>query len=556
MKQMFDWKTKNQRKWRAIRWMALIGLLTLLLLGCGGSGDGGSHGGGETIDNSHLYGNYKIGLSTNLCDVEGDVLYLDLEVGNDAERMDEDGYLYIPQTSNSTSSTEQDSAEGTTETTTVTVDGNTVTLLRRVVVDADGSLADEDHVVFTFNDTYTMAEISGHLYKYYSDIDEGDCVGKIWNGAGWRVSDAAPEVTNAFLQTRNPGGVRGWLDFDKGGSMINGDEIDTIRLLNASDTAQEISPSGPYRDVVYQGTWNGTTGQAEFPGPLFYGGMFVTYDGAAPLAPGDYTYEVLLQDATLLTYTLNFPEALLLPVVDEESMQVQWLADGSLQLDWQSPESDDYSRVQVEIYDVDGYSYAGGPYSNEEMVFSAQLPKSHRQLIIPAATIEEINSAKVPKLLRWRMRTLAFNDDTPPNQYARGYSSAIGIEFDPGVTDTASGTWSLDGTTLTLSYTASTFTDCGPVVSPGETVVETFSVDTGESPMIISNEDIDLYWWRFAGDTTEAPFTGKWYGYSGEFNWTLGNTYVLDIVETETDSGTFTLKGLISVCVEEPEEST
>ena len=146
--------------------VALLPLLILfMVLGCSSSGGDGSGSPAGTVDNSVFYGTYDVTLRIGECAEET----MSVTVGNDQSRDGEDGYVYVPEDTNSVTFT----SDG--EDVTVTVSGNTVTVER-----AEGTWTFD--IEIDFSDDYSSVTITG------TASGDDECNGTI-EGSGTKISD-------------------------------------------------------------------------------------------------------------------------------------------------------------------------------------------------------------------------------------------------------------------------------------------------------------------------------------------------------------------------------
>lgn len=209
---------------------------------------------------------------------------------------------------------------------------------------------------------------------------------------------------------------RGWLNFSKNGEAILEADISSVVLKNSQgasvNTSNKTFVTGPY----VLGSWNANTSSVDFSDPLNNSGFSIDL-GNTPLSSGLYTYEVTKHNGEVLSLTLNYPGQTAMPFVISSSISSEWLEDGSLKLTWTNP-AGTFDRQVVYACDQD---------FNDIMYVT--LPKSADELIIPETVISQLENLIHPESIRVQVQTRIFADTPDKNNYARGYSNQVIVDW-------------------------------------------------------------------------------------------------------------------------------
>jgi hypothetical protein len=211
---------------------------------------------------------------------------------------------------------------------------------------------------------------------------------------------------------------RGWLEFTKYKEPIDESDITQIELKDSEGNPVTLDGTTFWPYSYFSGDWNEENSSVEFSGPYYGSGFSIRFPEETKLLAGTYTYEATTSQADLLTLTRDFPYAMVLPVVDDDSMKYEWLGDGGLHLTWSVPVIN-HDELRIVLMDQDG----------NDLLY-VKLPADKEELTIPAEWIQEITDLKNPSAAIWQVQTRSYAADG--NHYARGYSDDVDIPWKGG----------------------------------------------------------------------------------------------------------------------------
>jgi len=203
---------------------------------------------------------------------------------------------------------------------------------------------------------------------------------------------------------------RGWINFSREGNPIELFDIPQVSLKGPSGNTVSVSEKAFYSYAYYNGKWNESTSIVDFSGPIYESGFTIKFFEETSLPGGNYTYEAITSQETLITTTLFFPSETTLPTVDVNSMNHEWQSGNSLYLSWENP-SGDYEKLRVVVSDQD----------YNELLY-VTLPADLNNLIVPADIVQNITVLKHPNSAIWGVQTRSYTTTPDKNNYARGYS--------------------------------------------------------------------------------------------------------------------------------------
>jgi hypothetical protein len=223
--------------------------------------------------------------------------------------------------------------------------------------------------------------------------------------------------------------VRGCLSLLKNGNPISENDISTIELKNSDGDTVPLTQVF-YMENAIEGTWNEGTSSIDFSTYTDSFFMF-RFPQTTALDPGSYTYEATTIDGDTLTLTLNYPEHITLPFVEDSSINYEWQEDDSLKVTWTNPEGD-YDTIRFGLTDFDGNALA-----------YVTLPDSAEEFVLPTEWVYYIEENMNPMLTEITIQTRMYADTEDHNNYARGYSDNIEAPWSVGVanSDILYGTW-------------------------------------------------------------------------------------------------------------------
>ena len=239
------------------------------------------------------------------------------------------------------------------------------------------------------------------------------------------------EIGGAYVQYRShenetQAGYRGWIDFRRGGDLIDEgaiakDEngVPMVQLYDPEGNllapqsvrfirTESVVADGPYGDVWDWYPWG-------------YSGFLLdlrNYNDQG-LEEGTYRFAAQAADGTELTKEIYFPGAV--PLTPVPWLGYSWQWDGSLYLTWGNPGDsfDEYSVVLTKGPDAE--------------IFYQRLERSTYYAYLPRQLLLDINAltAPDPTNIRWRVQTRR-TDENGMN-YARSYNIGVTLNGWPSL---------------------------------------------------------------------------------------------------------------------------
>lgn len=434
------------------RCFVLLGLLSLIFIGCG-SDSSSSSGGGTTplsVEQGVLIDSILIGVDyagptfSGVTDENGKFDYLEGEIVTFSI-----GDLVIGSSTGKDYVTPLDLVPGAADVTDPTVT-NICKLLQ--VLDEDGDLSNGINITDEIKEIVSDADLDfdASTDDFSDDTDVQDLLDDLNNGdvftdpvprdlpsdqeAQDHLQDTLDEFPItfdfAYLQYRtyeNGDHVfRGWISLYHNGNVINESDIATIELKDANGNEVPINGTSFWTDAYYFGNWNVDTSMVDFR-PTLDSGFSISFENSfTTLSPGNYTYEVTTTDDDLLTKTVYYPGEKNMPCIDDDSMAYEWLQDGSLKLTWVAPADTDYEELRVVLEDTDEAGEWGS-------LIYIKLPVGANEVTIPRSQIQKVEDLDDPYMVQWVVQ--ARTNAVDGNMYARSYSGRISFPWqeDPPV---------------------------------------------------------------------------------------------------------------------------
>ena len=236
------------------------------------------------------------------------------------------------------------------------------------------------------------------------------------------LADFPISLDYAYLQFRTfedgSHSIKGWLNLSQNGNPIAESIITKIELKNENDDIIPISRTSYFLDPSYTGYFDPDTSSINYSGPFVDCGFSISFSGISTLPEGNYTYEVSTSDGDILTRTVYYPGDIALPCVDSSSMYYELLNDGSLYLTWNSPSGNNYDRLYVVFDDQDEDETWGS-------LLYIILPIDATEATIPSEPIQDIEDLDDPYMVHWVVQTRSYTDTSDKNTYARGHSDTV-----------------------------------------------------------------------------------------------------------------------------------
>jgi len=191
------------------------------------------------------------------------------------------------------------------------------------------------------------------------------------------------------------------------GTLVDEADVTQIQLKNPAGEIIADNYQGFYKDTVFWArVYEGSSS-------LFDKGLnaWSFHAFSVPTDPslpaGDYTYQITTADGSSMATTLTYPGDTESIVPD--SLNYEWLADGSLKLSWQA-QSGIYEQFRVVGSDQDWRD-----------LFMIRTPPSVTMVTLPKWSIDEITAihGTVPTIARWQVQTRTYGDS--------GFDSARGV---------------------------------------------------------------------------------------------------------------------------------
>ena len=427
------------------RCFVLLGLLSLIVFGCGS--DSSSSNSGETttvtakqgvlIDSVLIGVDYEGPTYSGVTDENGHFDYLEGEIVTFSI-----GDLAIGSSTGKDYVTPLDLVPGATDVTDPTVT-NICKLLQ--VLDEDGDLSNGIHITDAIKDIVSDADLDfdadtdefendPDVQGLLDDLNDAD----VFTGgdrdlptdqeAQDHLQDTLDEFPitfdYAYLQYRTyeDGShvIRGWISLYRNENSISESDITNIELKNSSEDIIPLSWTSFWVDPYYFGNWNSDSSMVDYRVALD-SGFSIGIDGSVTTLPaGDYTYAVTTEDGNVLTKTVYYPGDTNMPCVDDNSMAYTWQQDRSLKLTWDPPVNQNYDELRVVL---EG--------QNEDEIWESlvyiKLPVGASEVIIPSSQIQKIEDLNDPYMTHWQVQTRSYTDDR--NMYARGYSDRISFPW-------------------------------------------------------------------------------------------------------------------------------
>jgi hypothetical protein len=140
------------------------------------------------------------------------------------------------------------------------------------------------------------------------------------------------------------------------GTPIDQTDITNIELLNPSEESVYNGPGFFYRDTALYGNVYKNSGPIyDWELDEYSVLLFKISDGTGDVffPAGTYTWRATATDGALITSLFEFPGQVEMPVPDISKLSYEWLADGSLKLDFEMP-TGDYDQFRVQASDQNG----------------------------------------------------------------------------------------------------------------------------------------------------------------------------------------------------------
>jgi len=211
---------------------------------------------------------------------------------------------------------------------------------------------------------------------------------------------------------------RAWAEVTDSGGMHSGDVLRSLTVQDPNGNPLSFVYLNHYQEVTYGSRYNDSTGRwDENLNGNFYSGYFGRIDTDL-LAVGDYTFSAVdINGETLpsVTYSFNGEESNL-PVVDSNTIIPIWNGDGSLTIQWTTPDTtglnpnDWTSQVAIEVFQNGQWSYH---------MYDARGPLTLGQVELSAAMVAKLKSLGDELRCRVRIRK---NDNSQ-----RSYSNSVTI---------------------------------------------------------------------------------------------------------------------------------
>ena len=305
--------------------------MLFLFIACGGGGGGG--GSEPTDDNSRFFGTYHAELPL-LSDCTA--LPTLLHAGDDANRIGDDDYIYIPRSGTAFNGTGQNPS-GQPVSVTVGLSGNRVSYRRQCG-------GNDLRLTASFDAAGLQAAVSG-LAVTDNPTNPDNRWGKLYRGI-LRRNTATPaelRLDRGRLQRLGLSGggydYLAWLELSRGGLMIGNGEVAGMSLY-FGDQPISCDPAMQGKvsvEAFIPGRWSDGAAAPNLWRPGLCLGPWAPGSMPASLETGDYTLRVTPSQGTAVDYPVHFSGNLDLPVPDASWMNHAWLPDGRLRLTWQKP---------------------------------------------------------------------------------------------------------------------------------------------------------------------------------------------------------------------------
>ncbi|GAB6097499.1 hypothetical protein JCM14469_37530 [Desulfatiferula olefinivorans] len=276
-------------------------------------------------------------------------------------------------------------------------------------------------------------KLSGELVGMTEDCDDSDL--SIHPGAVDTPNDGidqdcdgsdavAPQDTyqidygylqNRTYETSEYNAIRGSLGILKNGVQINESDITDIVLKSPEGSPIPLTRVF-YSESYITGSWNEIGSSVDYS--VYNDSSFMfRFPETSTLEGGIYTYEVTTHEDETLILQLNYPEHITMPYVEADSITYEWREDGGLHVSWTNP-AGDYDQIRVSLIDQDWNSLA---YIN--------LPATAQEFDLPWEWVQYITTRMNPSSVNLQIVTRNFADTEDHNNYARGYSDSVIINW-------------------------------------------------------------------------------------------------------------------------------
>ena len=243
------------------------------------------------------------------------------------------------------------------------------------------------------------------------DCEDSDC-----QGDPNCSSETGIQIQTYYFQYRNRpdyGEFRGFIQLQKDGGLIQETDVSDIEMKDNYGNKINIDHTKFFTETPLEGTWNASNSSATFVEKPWSG--FSLYFDQSAIDTGKYSYHVTTNEGDILTTDFYFPEKLVLPAPELDSMQHEVLSNGDLSLTWNNP-SGAYDELRVSLSCITGQQ----EILND--ILEINLPKDKDDLIIPKVTMDKLSNLYDPLSFSWIITTRAISP--AGMNYARGYSKS------------------------------------------------------------------------------------------------------------------------------------
>jgi len=259
----------------------------------------------------------------------------------------------------------------------------------------------------------------------YRGIEEGIVVtAGAHSDVGEIVCEPMIVIGGAYLQYRTyedyTSLYKGWLDFTWDQNPVAEDDIGQITLKNPAGYMVDLNVPTFWSISYIKGEWIQSTSQVSYSDPIVDTGFSIWFPEITNLNEGIYTYEVATSQAGQLNVDVYFPGEVTLPTVTADSMNYEWLDDGSLYLSWDVPVGD-FDLLRIVLCDQDWQDF-----------LYVTLPTDRNDLTLPTAQVETITNTFKPFGAYLVVQTRSYTETDDGNNYARGISSPVYFPWWPG----------------------------------------------------------------------------------------------------------------------------